>query len=120
MEATTELQRFQTNVRRQRQQPQLGATYQSSLQKLDRAIQLYPKDLPDYYVKLNLANLYVLRGELQKRDPSKAAASIADFKRAGEIYPVAEYSYAYYQRRYWRAAGAIDRERWPITVKLPY
>jgi tetratricopeptide (TPR) repeat protein len=105
VEATAELQQVQNIGRRQRQQPQLSATHQSSLQKLDRAIQLYPKDVPDYYVKLNLTNLYIMRGELQKRDPSKAAASIADFKRASEIYPITENSFSYYQRGYWRTAG---------------
>ncbi|WP_310483730.1 tetratricopeptide repeat-containing serine protease family protein [Chamaesiphon sp. VAR_48_metabat_403] len=104
VEAAAELQQVRSSRQRQRQQP-LGETYQSSIQKLDRAIQSYPQDSPDYYIKLNLANLYVLRAELQKRDPSKAAASIADFKKAGEIYPVAEYAYAYYQRGSWRAAG---------------
>jgi tetratricopeptide (TPR) repeat protein len=105
MEAAAEFRQVQSIGRRRRQQPELGATYQSSLQKLDRAIQLYPQDSPDYYIKLNRANLYVLRGELLKQDPSSAAASMADFKKAGEIYPVAEYAYSYFQRGYWRAAG---------------
>jgi hypothetical protein len=105
VEVAAELQQVRSSRRQQRQQPELSAASPSSLQKLDRAIQSYPQDSPDYYIKLNLANLYVLRAELQKRDPSTAAASIADFKKAGEIYPVAEYSYAYFQRGYYRAAG---------------
>ncbi len=105
VDAAAELQQVRSSRRQQRQQPELGAAFQSSLQKLDRAIQSYPLDSPELYIKMNLANLYILRGELQKRDPSKAAASIADFKKAGEIYPVTESSHSYLHRGYIRTAG---------------
>jgi tetratricopeptide (TPR) repeat protein len=105
LEVAAELQQSQSSRQRQRQQPELDATYQSSIAKLDRAIQLYPQDSPAFYINLNRANLYVLRGELQQRDPSRTAASIADFKKAGEIYPMVESSYFYLHRGYLRTAG---------------
>ncbi len=105
LEAADELQQIQSSEQRQRQEPQLGTTYQSSISKLDRAIQSYPQDSPHLYIQQNRANFYILRGELQKRDPSRTAASIADFKKAGEIYPVAENSYSYLHRGYLRTAG---------------
>ncbi len=105
VEVAAELRPVRASRRRQRQQPELGATSQSSIEKLDRAIQSYPQDSPEYYIKLNRSNLYVMRGELQKRDPSRTVASIADFKKAGEIYPVVENSYSYLHRGYLRTAG---------------
>jgi tetratricopeptide (TPR) repeat protein len=105
VEVATELSQLRQNSRRHRQTSPINASYQTALQKLDRAIQIYPHNLPDFYLNLNLANLYIVRAELKKISPGNEAASIADFEKASEIYPVSEYAYSYFQRGYWREAG---------------
>jgi tetratricopeptide (TPR) repeat protein len=63
------------------------AIYKSILQKLNKAIGLFPKDSSDYLVKHHLSSAYIIRGDFKKNFLNDISGATTDSELAEKISP---------------------------------
>jgi tetratricopeptide (TPR) repeat protein len=84
--------------------------HQETLELLDQAIQLFPKDSSDYLTQYGLSTAYQLRSQLRKEYLGDATGAEVDLKLAAKSYPMEGSASSYLNRGNLKEYALNDRQ----------